>query len=97
MKKSLLWSTVLVTLISLAGITGAEELHGGVYGKGPHAFALATGSPGQLGLVKVLAEAFAAQHNATVTWKEAGSGESLKLLNDRAVDMIMVHAPSAEK
>ena len=48
-------------------------------------------------MVKALAEAFAAKEDATVTWKEAGSGESLGLLKEKAVDMIMVHAPDAEK
>ena len=32
-----------------------------------------------------------------MAWFKAGSGESLKLLQDKKVDMIMVHAPNAEK
>ncbi len=49
------------------------------------------------GWSRPLAEAFAAKENASVTWKEAGSGESLGLLKEKAVDMVMVHAPDAEK
>jgi tungstate transport system substrate-binding protein len=32
-----------------------------------------------------------------MAWFKTGSGESLKLLKDKKVDMIMVHAPAAEK
>ena len=77
----------LVVLCGLLMLTGSavaapspKELHGGVYGNGSHAMSLATGSPGQLGLVKALAEAFAAKEDVKVTWKEAQSGESLRLL-----------------
>lgn len=97
MKKSLACLLGLLGFLAITGSSSAEELHGGVYGNGPHAMALATGSPGQLGLVKALAEAFAVKENATVTWKEAQSGESLRLLKEKAVDLIMVHAPEAEK
>ncbi len=100
-KKSLVWLVVLGALLAFNGASMAapspHELHGGVYGSGPNTMSLATGSPGQLGLVQALAEAFAAKENATITWKEAGSGESLGLLKKKAVDMIMVHAPAAEK
>jgi tungstate transport system substrate-binding protein len=30
-------------------------------------------------------------------WKKAGSGASLKLLKNKAVDVVMVHAPTSEK
>ena len=67
------------------------------YGSGPHRFSLATGSPGELGLLKVLAEEFGRAEQTTLCWQKAGSGASLKLLKAKAVDMIMVHAPAAEK
>ncbi len=67
-----------------------------VYGAGTHRFSLATGSPGELGLLKVLAETFGQQNNASMTWFKAGSGKSLQLLKDKKVDLIMVHAPAAE-
>ncbi len=67
------------------------------YGTAKEKLVLATGSPGELGLVKVLAEAFNAASPCTLCWVKAGSGESLKLLKEKKVDMIMVHAPKAEK
>ncbi|MCU0602903.1 MAG: substrate-binding domain-containing protein [Desulfobacterales bacterium] len=67
------------------------------YGAGPNKFSLATGSPGELGLLKALGEEFAKRNNTTLCWVKAGSGESMKFLKDKQVDMIMVHAPAAEK
>lgn len=67
------------------------------YGSGKNAFSLATGSPGELGLLKELGEAFAKKADARMDWVKAGSGESLDYLKTRQVDMIMVHAPAAEK
>ncbi len=66
------------------------------YGNG-EVFSLATGSPGELGLLEVLADAFNAEHGSSMCWKKAGSGASLKLLKEKDVDAIMVHAPAAEK
>jgi len=74
-----------------------EPQFAGIYGAGKHHFALATGSPGELGLLKVLAETFAEKEQATMYWRKAGSGASLNLLKDQAVDMAMVHAIAAEK
>ncbi len=67
------------------------------YGTGPNHFSLATGSPGELGLLKALAETFAKTEKTTMCWQKAGSGASLKLLREKSVDMVMVHAPAAEK
>ncbi|MCP5419101.1 MAG: substrate-binding domain-containing protein [Gammaproteobacteria bacterium] len=67
------------------------------YGDGTHPFHLATGSPGELGLLQALAQAFAKQTPSTLLWVKAGSGASLDLLKNRRVDMVMVHAPAAEK
>lgn len=67
------------------------------YGSGANEIKLATGSPGELGLVKVLAESFSKQNNVSLCWIKAGSGESLSYLKKKEVDMIMVHAPKAEK
>ncbi len=68
-----------------------------VYGSGSESFSLATGSPGELGLLKVIGEAFCEGKNTSLCWVKAGSGASLKLLKEKEVDMIMVHAPAAEK
>jgi tungstate transport system substrate-binding protein len=91
---------LIVTLTSLLflPIKGrAQDAYDGVYGKGANKFSLATGSPGELGLVEALGNAFSTKANTTLLWKKAGSGESLKALKDKTVDMIMVHAPAAEK
>ncbi|MDP2849389.1 MAG: substrate-binding domain-containing protein [Humidesulfovibrio sp.] len=67
------------------------------YGKGNNVFSLATGSPGELGLLRELGEAFGKKHDVRLDWVKAGSGESLEYLKGKQVDMIMVHAPAAEK
>lgn len=67
------------------------------YGTGATAINLATGSPGELGLVEVLAKEFGKANDSRLCWHKAGSGASLKLLKDKQVDMVMVHAPAAEK
>ena len=84
---------LLVCVSSAPGTDKCQE----AYGNGPSKFSLATGSPGELGLLKALAEAFDSSAKATMCWWKAGSGESLKLLKEKKVDMIMVHAPAAEK
>ena len=88
--KSLL---VTATMCSLAFSATCTER----YGNGEMELRLATGSPGELGLVKVLAEEFAKKNCITLCWIKAGSGESLSLLKNKDVDLIMVHAPKGEK
>ncbi|MFV0422523.1 substrate-binding domain-containing protein [Oleidesulfovibrio sp.] len=68
-----------------------------IYGKGSTTLVLATGSPGELGLLGELADAFNAEHDTTLCWVKAGSGKSLNLLKAGKVDLVMVHAPAAEK
>ncbi|MFZ5448958.1 MAG: substrate-binding domain-containing protein [Thermodesulfobacteriota bacterium] len=91
----------MLVLILLAPVAAAATpaSFDGVYGSGPEKFSLATGSPGELGLLKALAEGFdkTMQGKITLQWIKAGSGKSLQLLKDKKVDMIMVHAPAAEK
>ena len=88
---------VIFSLVYSASALHAQPACTESYGTGPNMFSLATGSPGELGLLKALGEAFAKKHNTTLCWVKAGSGESMKLLKDKQVDMIMVHAPAAEK
>jgi tungstate transport system substrate-binding protein len=95
--KNLLSLFVVIALVVLGTSSYAGEQPAAVYGSGANQFSLATGSPGELGLLKVLAEGFGKQDNAKMTWFKAGSGKSLQLLKDKKVDMIMVHAPAAEK
>ncbi len=95
MKRSILILSLLLCLSSY--FVRADTTCTGEYGSGPNKFALATGSPGELGLLKQLAEVFCAKNQAQLCWVKAGSGKSLQLLKDKNVDMIMVHAPDAEK
>lgn len=78
---------------SVGQVLAADE-GGATYGSGKNAFALATGSPGELGLLKLLAEDFARRADARMTWVKAGTGASMKLLQEKKVDMVMVHAPA---
>ena len=88
---------LLIALVTVSARSMAEEKYDEVYGDGANKFSVATGSPGELGLLEVLAKAFNTKMNTTLIWKKAGSGESLNALKEKTVDMIMVHAPSAEK
>jgi tungstate transport system substrate-binding protein len=91
------WILIPILLLSLASLTWAGNDCTEVYGTGSNRFTVATGSPGELGLVKELADTFNKKHNTTICWKKAGSGASLKLLQTKKADLIMVHAPAAEK
>jgi tungstate transport system substrate-binding protein len=87
---------LLLTFLA-AGTVGpllAADEGGATYGSGKNVFALATGSPGELGLLKLLAEDFARRADAQMIWVKAGTGASLKLLQEKKVDMVMVHAPA---
>jgi tungstate transport system substrate-binding protein len=83
-----------VALVCTTLFAQAADLEQTVYGSGTNRFALATGSPGELGLLKVLAEKFAGANDAQMVWIKAGTGQSLNLLRDKKVDMVMVHAPA---
>jgi tungstate transport system substrate-binding protein len=67
------------------------------WGSGSKSFSVATGSPGELGLLEALAKEFAAANDATVLWFKAGSGQAMRLLQERKVDMVLAHAPAAER
>lgn len=89
-------SKIVLTTVALCSLVfGADCTER--YGKGSLELKLATGSPGELGLVKVLAEEFAKTNDITLCWIKAGSGESLSFLKKKEVDIIMVHAPKGEK
>lgn len=87
--------TVITFLLGLSVLSAADC--NAVYGKGKYEFRLATGSPGELGLLEVLANHFNKETNTRLCWTKAGSGESLKFLKAKEVDMAMVHDPAAEK
>lgn len=86
---------IVILFVGTSILSAADCL--AVYGKGKNQFRLATGSPGELGLLEKLADVFNKRNNSRMCWVKAGSGASLKFLKDKEVDMIMVHAPDAEK
>jgi tungstate transport system substrate-binding protein len=100
MQRIVFRTTLILTIGMLLFWTvgaGAQDDCTATYGDGATTLRLATGSPGELGLVEALAQTFNQAHDARLCWIKAGSGASLKLLKDQAVDMVMVHAPAAEK
>ena len=86
---------VLCILVALPAL--ADEKCTAVFGTGSHTFSLATGSPGELGMLKALTDVFNTKYDTSMCWRKAGSGKSLKLLKQKEVDVVMVHAPAAEK
>ncbi len=87
----------LALLLAWSGPAPAKDEFKAVYGTGAQKLRLATGSPGELGLLKALADSFLPGREASLCWRKAGSGASLKLLKAKKVDLVMVHAPAAEK
>ncbi len=95
--KFLSWGVLGILLVFLASPVIAGENCTALYVDESKVFSLATGSPGELGLLEVLANAYNQEHGTSMCWKKAGSGASLSLLKEKKVDMVMVHAPAAEK
>lgn len=93
MRRTLIRLGLGLALASALPAFAADET-GATYGSGKNRFSLATGSPGELGLLKLLAEEFARRADAQMVWVKAGTGVSLKLLQEKKVDMAMVHAPA---
>ncbi|WP_207262141.1 substrate-binding domain-containing protein [Desulfovibrio sp. Huiquan2017] len=92
-----LFLSVLMVLLILGSAFAGDAPCKQTYGDGGTVYKLATGSPGELGLLKALADTFNAKHGTTMCWVKAGSGKSLSLLKSGDVDACMVHAPAAEK
>jgi tungstate transport system substrate-binding protein len=95
-----LWKFLLASIVTSIGIQSTMAQTNvlkpeATYGQGSKSFKLATGSPGELGLLQALGEAFDQKEGARLIWIKAGSGASLNLLKNGQVDMIMVHAPDA--
>jgi tungstate transport system substrate-binding protein len=99
------WKSACLALCLMAGSAGGSRAHAQTaaaqpdarWGEGSRTVAVATGSPGELGLLEQLATEFAATNDATVVWFKAGSGQAMKLLQERKVDMVLAHAPPAER
>ncbi len=68
-----------------------------LYGRGGPIITVATGSPGELGLLKSLAEPFCKETRCRIRWIKMGSGKALEALKAGKADLILVHAPQAEK
>lgn len=96
MKRSISVFWAFILLVAAPGAMAGQTCTA-TYGQGNQVVRLATGSPGELGLLKVVAQTFNAKHDSQICWIKAGSGKSLKLLHDKQVDAVMVHAPKAEK
>lgn len=92
-----LFLSALMVLLILGNAVAGDAPCKQTYGDGGTVYKLATGSPGELGLLKALADTFNARHGTTMCWVKAGSGKSLSLLKNGDVDACMVHAPAAEK
>lgn len=93
MRRTLIKLGLGLALAAALPAFSADET-GATYGSGRNRFSVATGSPGELGLLKLLAEEFARLADAQMVWVKAGTGASLKLLQEKKVDMAMVHAPA---
>jgi tungstate transport system substrate-binding protein len=90
------------TFFALAALLAAPALAQdmtptAVWGEGRNVLRVATGSPGELGLLEALATDFAKKSDAKIVWFRAGSGAAMKLLQERKVDMALAHAPAAER
>ncbi|MDY6986815.1 MAG: substrate-binding domain-containing protein [Thermodesulfobacteriota bacterium] len=98
-RTSVLVVLLLALFVSVPALGGADakQTYDGTYGTGDQAVTVATGSPGALGLLKALAEPFCQADQCRIHWTKKGSGASLKALKAGEVDMVMVHAPAAEK
>ncbi len=102
MKKNNILTKLILLLTTAIFITGCSKSEQKVqckkvFGKGKTVLKLATGSPGELGLLETLANEFNSKNDTSLCWVKAGSGKSLKLLKAKKVDLVMVHAPKAEK
>ena len=96
MQPHLVGSPLLAIVLLSCPLAGADWSVA-IYGRGTHKITVATGSPGEVGLLEALAIAFNRTHDSTVCWRRAGSGESLELLRQKQVDVVLVHAPEAER
>jgi tungstate transport system substrate-binding protein len=84
------WMVVLLLLASLiaAGFAGAQ---------GKVLLMATTTSTEDTGLLNVIASEFKKASDIDLRWTATGTGKALKLGEDCNVDVLMVHAPDAEK
>jgi tungstate transport system substrate-binding protein len=87
----------IFSFLAFLGDISAQVKCTQVIGQGSQTVTLATGSPGELGLLQVLGEAFSKQSGVSLCWVKAGSGEAMRLLQKKDVEVIIAHDPPAEK
>jgi len=97
MKLLLLACLLGCSAAAIAAPTEPEPGPDATWGHGARRFSIATGSPGETGLLERLASEFAYQNDARISWYRAGTGEALQLLKQRKVDMVLAHSPDAEQ
>ena len=97
--KTYLWIVLffLGIILSFSASVRAQGTPTAVYGTGEARLVVATGSPGALGLLKALADPFCRANHCRLVWYKKGSGASLAFMKAGNCDVIMVHAPLAEK
>lgn len=88
---------VLALAAGASAAAAPEQTPTAVYGEEGPILRLATGSPGELGLVASLAAEFSRRQPLRLHWYKAGSGAALRMLRAGRVDMVLVHAPDAER
>jgi tungstate transport system substrate-binding protein len=98
MRFKIVFLFIFISLVIFYGISSlfAQECTE-VYKNGKNSLSIATGSPGEIGLLKVLGYIFGKEMDTSICWVKAGSGDALMLLKEKKVDMVIVHAPEAEK
>jgi len=97
---SLFLTLIFIILVFSLSLNAKEEekvKYNAVYGKGGASITVATGSPGALGLLKGLSDPFCEQNGCRINWIKKGSGASLEYMKAGKCDLVMVHAPDAEK
>jgi len=89
--------SVMLILLALVVTGYAQQTCTESYGKGPQHVQPGDRQPGRAGAAEGTGRGVRqeTQHHAVLG--QAGTGESMQLLKDKKVDMIMVHAPAAEK
>lgn len=101
LQKITLYSALILSIVTILYSSDAKESdkiqYNAIYGNGALSINLATGSPGSLGLLKALSDPFCEKNNCTVKWIKMGSGAALNALKEGKVQMVLVHAPEAEK
>jgi len=88
---------LLALLFCGPAFSADKPVYDAVYGDGGREITVATGSPGALGLLRALAEPFCRDNSCRINWVKKGSGAALALMKAGECDLVLVHAPEAER